>query len=501
MPNVASKANVHHQPALPGARPRTGGPQAPNTSPFAMLLDSGDAAPAPKPQRSDRAQPSVNARASSAGDSKREQPTAATREAAETEQQPQASETEQQTQAPATEPTAAVDESKAAKAETALDPFAIVTLAEGEAKAEGTAAIDIDLSLLTATVTDKAAITPNEPPGLAVALAATAEIETTPRANAEAVQLAVASGAAKAAVPGAQAPDAAAVKGQGGDAAAPNETDHNAAKAANPAPIAPQAEAKTEAKPAAQAEAKTEAKPEAPAAAGVKAEAAQGAKESNAAVQAEGKHDNLASRPQDAAQKPAEPSPARFEPQARDTADLAKPGPDGAQLSAMHITTERFGNLAAQATQPVGAAAASVANAAVPIAGLAVEIAARAQAGGNRFEIRLDPPELGRIDVRLDVDRSGQVTSRLVVEKAETLDLLRRDAAELERALQQAGLKTAENGMQFTLRDQSFAGRDGGPAAGSATLIAPDSELGPAEILAAGYGRVLRPGGGIDIRV
>ena len=38
----------------------------------------------------------------------------------------------------------------------------------------------------------------------------------------------------------------------------------------------------------------------------------------------------------------------------------------------------------------------------VPIAGLAIEIAGKALAGKNRFEIRLDPPELGRIDVRLD---------------------------------------------------------------------------------------------------
>jgi flagellar hook-length control protein FliK len=35
--------------------------------------------------------------------------------------------------------------------------------------------------------------------------------------------------------------------------------------------------------------------------------------------------------------------------------------------------------------------------AAIPVAGLAIEIAGKALAGKNRFEIRLDPPELGRI--------------------------------------------------------------------------------------------------------
>ena len=135
----------------------------------------------------------------------------------------------------------------------------------------------------------------------------------------------------------------------------------------------------------------------------------------------------------------------------------------------------------------------------VPIAGLAIEFAARLQAGRNRFEIRLDPPELGRVDVRLDVDREGNVTSRLVVERSETLDLLRRDASQLERALQQAGLKTADNSLQFSLRDQSSARQhDDNP--NRARVIVPDPDLTPAESGRI-YGRMLGLGGGVDIRV
>jgi chemotaxis protein MotD len=142
-----------------------------------------------------------------------------------------------------------------------------------------------------------------------------------------------------------------------------------------------------------------------------------------------------------------------------------------------------------------------MASAPVPLESLAVEIAARAQSGRNRFEIRLDPPELGRIDVRLDIDRSGQVTSRLVVDKAETLDALRRDAHQLERALQDAGLKTSDNSLQFSLRDQSFAERkDQGGSDGARTLIA-DPELPVTEGVPLAYGLTLRGGSGIDIRV
>jgi flagellar hook-length control protein FliK len=166
-----------------------------------------------------------------------------------------------------------------------------------------------------------------------------------------------------------------------------------------------------------------------------------------------------------------------------------------AQILGLQRPTEPLGNPTAPAATPAPDATP------VPVGGLAVEIAARAQAGRNRFEIRLDPPEFGRIDVRLDVDSNGQVTSRLVVERAETLDVLRRDAGELERALQQAGLKTADNGLQFALRDQGFAGRnDNGMPANTARLIVPDLDFAPAEI-AQEYGRALRLGGGIDIRV
>jgi flagellar hook-length control protein FliK len=137
----------------------------------------------------------------------------------------------------------------------------------------------------------------------------------------------------------------------------------------------------------------------------------------------------------------------------------------------------------------------------VPLESLAVEIAVRAQAGRNRFEIRLDPPELGRIDVRLDIDRSGQVTSRLVVERAETLDVLRRDAHQLERALQDAGLKTSDNSLQFSLRDQAFTERNDRSASDSARTLVADPERPATEGAPVAYGLTPRGGGGIDIRV
>lgn len=91
----------------------------------------------------------------------------------------------------------------------------------------------------------------------------------------------------------------------------------------------------------------------------------------------------------------------------------------------------------------------------VPVNELAVEIATRANKGERRFDIRLDPPELGRIDVKLEIDSKGNTTTKLIVERAETLDMLQRDARGLEKALQNAGLKLDAGGMQFSLQQDA----------------------------------------------
>ena len=93
---------------------------------------------------------------------------------------------------------------------------------------------------------------------------------------------------------------------------------------------------------------------------------------------------------------------------------------------------------------------------------VAFEVVRQFQAGNTRFQIRLDPPELGRIDVKLDVDQSGTVNARMTVERAETLDLMQRDRPALERALAQAGLDGSKTNLEFSLRQNPFGRDDGG---------------------------------------
>jgi flagellar hook-length control protein FliK len=161
-------------------------------------------------------------------------------------------------------------------------------------------------------------------------------------------------------------------------------------------------------------------------------------------------------------------------------------------------------NGAAQASATTAAAQATASTAGtVPIAGLAVAIGSHAQAGSHQFDIRLDPPELGRIDVQLNVDSNGQITSHITADRPDTLQLLQSQQPQIQQALDQSGLQTADNGLQFSLRDQSFAGQNnnGGNAQQQTTaqLVVPDADL-PAVQSTQAYTR-LNLRSGLDIRV
>ena len=91
---------------------------------------------------------------------------------------------------------------------------------------------------------------------------------------------------------------------------------------------------------------------------------------------------------------------------------------------------------------------------------VAYEFARNVQNGLSRFQIRLDPPEMGRIDVKMEIDKTGALNARLSVERADTLDLLQRDVRALERALAQAGLDTNKTNLEFSLKGNPFERED-----------------------------------------
>ncbi len=96
--------------------------------------------------------------------------------------------------------------------------------------------------------------------------------------------------------------------------------------------------------------------------------------------------------------------------------------------------------------------------------------------GVDKISIQLSPEELGRVHVKMDIDDDRKVRATVTVERPTTLDLLQRDSRALERALQEAGLKTDSGSLSFNLQrgntgdfnGSSDWGQGNGQQAGSA---------------------------------
>jgi flagellar hook-length control protein FliK len=137
---------------------------------------------------------------------------------------------------------------------------------------------------------------------------------------------------------------------------------------------------------------------------------------------------------------------------------------------------------------------------------LALRIAAKSADGASQFQIRLDPPELGRIEVSLNMDSHGNAQANLSADRPQTLELLQRDAPQLERALKDAGLDLA-GGLSFSLKGDGRSGawRDaqGAPRSPYIEIAAVDAASSNTLVIGttlAGYGQ----GSGyarLDIRV
>lgn len=114
---------------------------------------------------------------------------------------------------------------------------------------------------------------------------------------------------------------------------------------------------------------------------------------------------------------------------------------------------------------------------------IALRITQAARSGETRFQIQLDPPELGRIDVKLEFSQEGQMRAHLAAERPETLDLLQRDARALHKALETVGLKLDDSALNFSMRDsETDDSKADGSAAASTNDSAGDDEDAEAEL-------------------
>jgi flagellar hook-length control protein FliK len=115
---------------------------------------------------------------------------------------------------------------------------------------------------------------------------------------------------------------------------------------------------------------------------------------------------------------------------------------------------------------------------------VALSIQRSVRDGNGRISLQLSPAELGRVNVRLDIDDDNRVQATVTVERPATLDLLQRDIRALERALQEAGLKTDSDSLSLNLtngrgdgfdRDMASSG-NGGNSPGTGNVAAEGEE-------------------------
>lgn len=139
------------------------------------------------------------------------------------------------------------------------------------------------------------------------------------------------------------------------------------------------------------------------------------------------------------------------------------------------------------------------------VAELGQMIARRFADGSRSFDIRLDPPELGRVQVRLEIGADRSVQAMLTAEKPEALAELQRNARELEKALADAGLDLGENGIGFALSEggdddqpaRDTDGRADAPAITN-TLTVSDASTPPP---VSRYGFLMAGRTGVDMRI
>jgi hypothetical protein len=82
------------------------------------------------------------------------------------------------------------------------------------------------------------------------------------------------------------------------------------------------------------------------------------------------------------------------------------------------------------------------------------EILARRLEKTSVFDLRLDPPELGRVEGRLSVNDDGKAVLTLAFDNQNAFDLFSRDEQALRQALQQAGLQFGAGDFVFAFRER-----------------------------------------------
>lgn len=82
-------------------------------------------------------------------------------------------------------------------------------------------------------------------------------------------------------------------------------------------------------------------------------------------------------------------------------------------------------------------------------------LARRLDSGATQFELRLDPPSLGRVDAQLKLADDGENILALKFEHRATLELFARDETALRTALDSSGFEFTNQNVVFEIADEA----------------------------------------------
>jgi flagellar hook-length control protein FliK len=119
---------------------------------------------------------------------------------------------------------------------------------------------------------------------------------------------------------------------------------------------------------------------------------------------------------------------------------------------------------AAQAAQPATHTAHAVRGAPETVANLAAQILKKLEGKTTRFDVELDPQGLGKVDVRVEIGATGQITAAMTFDNPGAAAEVKARAAELQKALEQAGFDLSGGSLSFDVADQGQGQGWQGPA-------------------------------------
>jgi hypothetical protein len=86
-----------------------------------------------------------------------------------------------------------------------------------------------------------------------------------------------------------------------------------------------------------------------------------------------------------------------------------------------------------------------------------VNITKSAVKGVDTIDIQLKPEDLGKVQIKMHIGKDGKVQAEIVASRAETADLLQKDASSLSRAFNEAGYDTDTKSFTFSFQDEHQA--------------------------------------------